>query len=46
MSENRFSAVLLSVEMDEPKVSLLSFLQEVAKTDRARIKMKKVFFIT
>jgi hypothetical protein len=32
ISENKFSAVLLSVDMDEPIVSLLSFLQEVNTT--------------
>jgi hypothetical protein len=32
ISENKFSAVLLSDEMDEPSVSLRSFLQEVNTT--------------
>jgi hypothetical protein len=36
---------LLSVEMDEPKVSRLSFLQEIANTDNAKNRMRSLFFM-
>jgi hypothetical protein len=46
MSENRFSAVVLSLEIDDPNVSLFSFLQETISAANAKMTMRNLFFMT